>query len=161
MPAQRQCFGTCHPDGRLFTNGSSIHRAAYYEASSMKAIGIRCWPDSHHALPGCPSEGAERRGATPRAPSHSQRPIASEASNAPTARLVPAGTSTCRRKRPGFPSILFAQVFLRPALRPAARPLHMMSGCAHDVRLHTHALFVFSTDIYIDRPQPPRWYASG
>ena len=88
----------------------------HYRSSSMKAIGIRCWPDSHHALPGCPSEGAERRGTSLRAPSHSQRPIASEAPNALTAPLVPAGTSTCRRKRPGSTFCGYAQVFLRPAL---------------------------------------------
>ena len=127
----------------------------HYRSSSMKAIGIRCWPDSHHALPGCPLEGAERRGTSLRAPSHSQRPIASEAPNALTAPLVPARTSTCRRKRPGSTLLWLHPSIFASGSQAATRPLHI------DVRLHTLALFAFSTGINIDRLQPPRWYASG
>ena len=148
MPTQRQCSATRHPDARLLQAAHPSTMPHCYKASSMKAIGIRCWPDSHHALPGCPSEGAERRGTSLRAPSHSQRPIASEAPNALTAPLVPAGTSTCRRKRPGSTFCGYAQVFLRPALRP--RPAHctLMSGCTR-----THCL-PSATDPYMYRPTP-------
>ena len=95
-------------------------------------------------------KGPESRGRILRAPSHFQRPIASEASNALTDPLVPAGTSTCRRKRPGFPYSCYVPL--------SGRGLPI----AHDDRLHTQALFAFSMDtIIIDRTQPPHRYASG
>ena len=127
----------------------------YYRSSSMKAIGIRCWPDSHHALPGCPSEGAERHGTSLRAPSHSQRPIAREASQRThRAPCSPRETSICRRKTAGFsPSSCYAQVLLRPALRP--RPTHWTRCQA------AHARTVCLQQPTIDRLQPPHGYASG
>ena len=106
------------------------------------------WPDLHHALPGRPSEkGPERRGTIPRAPLHSQRPIASKASNALTARAVPAGTFICRRKWPGFPFAYYPQVLWRPALRPWPDPLHMMSGCTIG-----HFFFQYGHLIYRRKP---------
>ena len=135
----------------------------HYRSSSMKAIGIRCWPDSHHALPGCPSEGAERRGkarkgavracerplplsgqSPARRPTHSPRPLSPR-------EHPPAGVNGRVS-----PSSCYAQVLLRPALRP--RPTHWTRCQAAPART---VCLQQPTPTCIDRLQPPHGYASG
>ena len=121
----------------------------YYNASSMKAIGIRCWPDSHQALPGCPSEGGGKARYDPTSAlslSAANRQRGAQRTHrapCPPREHPPAGANGRVS-----PSSCYAQVLLRPALRP--RPAHctLMSGCTR-----THCL-PSARDTHIYRPTP-------
>ena len=123
-----------------------------YNASSMKAIGIRCWPDSHQALPGCPSEGAERRGTSPRAPSHSQRPIASEARpthEASPPPLVPRGNIHLPAQTAGFPLHLVTPKYCYVPLSGRG-PAH----CTRCQAAHARTVCLQRWTHYMYRPTP-------
>ena len=134
--AQRTHRAPCPRKRLIHPPGSQCHIVVIHLSrhnmwtSSMKAIGIRCWPDRTMRSLAALRKG--RKGAVRAC----ERPLTLSGQSGParrpthiTAPLVPAGTSTCRRKRPGSTFCGYAQVFLRPALRP--RPAHctLMSGC--------------------------------
>ena len=128
-----------------------------YNASSMKAIGSRCRPDSHQALPGCPSEGAGKARYDPTSalsPSASNRQRGVQRTHrapCPPREHPPAGANGRVS-----PSSCYAQVLLRPALRP--RPTHWTRcQAAHALTVCLHR----PTPTCIDRLQPPHGYASG
>ena len=139
------------PPGRPAFYKRLIHPPCHIviRASSIKAIGIRCWPDSHQALPGCPSEGAGKARYDPtRALSLSAANRQRAVQRTHRAPCPPAGTSTCRRKRPGFPFILLRPSIVTSRSQAAAHPLDKMSGCTR-----THCL-PSATDPYMYGPAP-------
>ena len=137
-----------------------------YNASSMKAIGIRCWPDSHQALPGCPSEGAGKARYDPTsalslsAANRQRGAQRTRRAPCPPREHPPAGATG--RVSPSSwyarvsPSSWYAQVLLRPALRP--RPTHWTRCQAAPART---VCLQQPTPTCIDRLQPPHGYASG
>ena len=147
------------PPGRPAFYKRLIHPPCHIviKASSMKAIGIRCWPDSHQALPGCPSEGAGKARYDPtRALSLSaanrQRGVQrTHRAPCPPREHPPAGANGRVS-----PSSCYAQVLLRPALRP--RPTHWTRCQAAHART---VCLQRPTPTCMDRLQPPHGYASG
>ena len=140
---------TRHPDARLFASGSSIHRATLcYNASSMKAIGIRCWPDSHQALPGCPSEGAGKARYDPTSAlslsAANRQRGAQRTHRAP----CPRGNIHLPAQTAGFPLLWLRPSIVTSRSQAAAHPLDKMSGCTR-----THCL-PSATDPYMYRPAP-------
>ena len=147
---------------------------APYRVSSMKVIGIRCWPTSRCTLPGCPPEGGRNGAEQSRdRPLTLQRPIASEASNGnsprPLSQREHPHAGTDGRVSPSLISLKYCYVPLSGRGPPIA----------HDVRLETRALFAFTIDTYIYiyrrnraapqvcqrlkrwlRPYPPRYRSS-
>ena len=141
IPRIWMAYGECRLQAFLPSTVPNI--TAPYRVSSMKVIGIRCWPNSRCALPGGRSEGAAKA-----AVRSNERPLTLSCQSAARRPMLPprplsqrehphAGTDG--RVSPSLISLKYCYVPLSGRGPPIA----------HDVRLETRALFAFTIDTCI------------